>query len=218
MKKPLIGVSITAVVLLLLGSLTNVVGYQSVKSNALLDSPLFNVRTQKATNQQQKNVTTYFLGKGIGVPLQFPIRDAWNDLVKGALECINKMDEVKFDSFINRVIDLVQNKEKNQDINIGQMIQKLRQLKDNSIRFGNYGEGTIENLTWRYSPTLCWFPGCALLLTIDLFFFILLIIFLYGGSVIMSSLGERTMFCGTCISHCTEFGKIKELRSLLDKT
>jgi hypothetical protein len=218
MKKLLISMSIITVVLLILGSLTNVVGYQSVKSNALLNSPLFNIRTQMATNQSQKNVTTYFLGKGREILLQFPIREPWDYLVEGTLEYISKMDVPTFDSFINRVLDQVQNKEKNQDIHIEQMIKELWKLKDNSGGFGNYGEGMIENLTWRYSPTLCWFPGCTLLVTIDLFFFILLIIFLFGGSVIMSSLGERTMFCGTCISHCTEFGKINELRYLLSKT
>ena len=37
-KKPLIVVSICAVVLLVLGSLSNVVGYQSVKSNGISES------------------------------------------------------------------------------------------------------------------------------------------------------------------------------------
>jgi len=38
-RNPLIGVSIIAVVLLVLGSLTNVVGYQTVQSSRLLDPP-----------------------------------------------------------------------------------------------------------------------------------------------------------------------------------
>ena len=37
-KKPLIGISIIAVILLVLGSLTNVVGYQSVKSSGISES------------------------------------------------------------------------------------------------------------------------------------------------------------------------------------
>jgi len=44
-KKPLIAVSLCAVVLLLLGSLSNVVGYQSVKST-VNDSPLFSISEQ----------------------------------------------------------------------------------------------------------------------------------------------------------------------------
>ena len=71
-KKPLIGVSICAVVLLVLGSLSNVVGYQSVKST-VNDSPLFQTRTQRATNQQQNIITSQYLGKGKGNLLHFPI-------------------------------------------------------------------------------------------------------------------------------------------------
>ncbi|MCJ7698445.1 MAG: hypothetical protein MUO73_08980 [Thermoplasmata archaeon] len=64
-KYPLIGISIIAVVLLVLGSLTNVVGYQSVKSTVLSDSPLFSVRTKRAINQVGGDTLTFnYLGKG----------------------------------------------------------------------------------------------------------------------------------------------------------
>ena len=63
-KKPLIVLSICAVVLLVLGSLTNVVGYQSVKSTTVNDSPLFNMRTQRATNHEQNILTFQYLGMG----------------------------------------------------------------------------------------------------------------------------------------------------------
>jgi hypothetical protein len=65
-KKPLIGVSICAVVLLVLGSLTNVVGYQPVKSTALSDSPLFRIRTQRTIHQQRNMITSQYLGEGKG--------------------------------------------------------------------------------------------------------------------------------------------------------
>jgi hypothetical protein len=60
-KKPLIVVSICAVVLLVLGSLSNVVGYQTVMSTSVNDSPLFQTRTQKATNQQQNSINPQYL-------------------------------------------------------------------------------------------------------------------------------------------------------------
>ena len=65
-KKPLIGVSICAVVILVLGSLSNEVVYQSEKSTNVNDSPLFTTRTQRATNQHQNIITSQYLGKGIG--------------------------------------------------------------------------------------------------------------------------------------------------------
>jgi len=65
-KKPLIGVSLCAVVLLVIASLTNVVGYQSVKSTALSDSPLFRIRTQRTIHQQRNMITSQYLGEGKG--------------------------------------------------------------------------------------------------------------------------------------------------------
>jgi hypothetical protein len=54
-KKPLIEVSILAVVLLVLGSLTNVVGYQTVhSSNQLM------VHDEVDHSQQQRNSTNHF--------------------------------------------------------------------------------------------------------------------------------------------------------------
>ena len=53
-KYPLIGVSIIAVVLLILGSLTNVVGYETVQSSAPI------VEQNQVNNQlEQKQVTQY---------------------------------------------------------------------------------------------------------------------------------------------------------------
>jgi len=62
-KKPLIGVSICAVVLLVLGSLSNVVGYQSVKST-VTDSPLFRVKIQRFLHNQPNKITYRYLGEG----------------------------------------------------------------------------------------------------------------------------------------------------------
>jgi hypothetical protein len=99
-KSPLIGVSICAVVLLVLGSLTNVVGYQSVKSTVISDSPLFRTRTQRATNQQQNILTSQYLGMGKGTILQFPTRDNRNELPKNIFESIKKMNDATFQRFL----------------------------------------------------------------------------------------------------------------------
>jgi hypothetical protein len=68
-KKPLIVVSLCAVVLLVVASLGNVVGYQSVKST-VNDSPLFATRTERATNQQQNTLTSQYIGMGRELCLQ----------------------------------------------------------------------------------------------------------------------------------------------------
>jgi hypothetical protein len=61
-EKPLMGLSICVMVLLVLGSLNTVVGYQSVKPTAN-DSPLFQIRTRRATNQQENSIISQFVGK-----------------------------------------------------------------------------------------------------------------------------------------------------------
>ncbi len=63
-KKPLIGVSICAVMLLVLSSLTIVVGYQSVKSSPMSDSPLFRLKLQGFLNHSEKRIKIHYLEKG----------------------------------------------------------------------------------------------------------------------------------------------------------
>jgi len=59
-KYPLIGVSIIAVVLLVLSSLTNVIGYQTVKSTIVNESPLFNIRIKRAINNERGSQISFF--------------------------------------------------------------------------------------------------------------------------------------------------------------
>ena len=99
-KNPLIGVSICAVVLLVLGSLSNVVGYQSVKSTAMSESPLFSLRTQRANNQKQNIITSQYLGKGKGNLLQFSLRDNTTEVLKNIIKSIKKMDDATFQRFL----------------------------------------------------------------------------------------------------------------------
>ena len=66
MKTKIILGSIGAVVILILVSFTNVVGIQSTTSRTVNQSPLFNIRTQKAINQESKPILiSHYLGKGL---------------------------------------------------------------------------------------------------------------------------------------------------------
>jgi len=58
-KKWLIKTLALGVVLLILVSLTIVVGYNSVKSTSTTDYPLFSIRKQKAINKDDSNVLTF---------------------------------------------------------------------------------------------------------------------------------------------------------------
>lgn len=162
-KNPFIVVSICAVVLLVLGSLTNVVGYQSVKST-VTDSPLFRMRTQRANNQQQNSITSQYLGMGNGNIVCFPIRDSKTELLKKAIELISKMDDTTY----KRLIE--------------ECIQKIRQ--DNTLRnsdLNNFTQIALFHPTCNDMTSGNWYPGCffyAILLSmyylIDFIFFIII--------------------------------------------
>jgi len=100
-KYPLIGVSIIAVVLLVLGSLTNVVGYQSVKSSGVNESPLYSVRTKRAISENSKDtLISNYLGKGKENLLQFPPLDNKTESLNYIFESMKKMDDATFQRFL----------------------------------------------------------------------------------------------------------------------
>jgi hypothetical protein len=127
-KKPLIVVSICAVVLLVLGSLSNVVGYQSVKTS-VNDSPLFQTRTQRATNQQQNSITSQYLGLGKENFLQIPLKDTKNELLKKVTKIVSKMDDKTFSRFVELLIQRIKNDENLSSTNINEIIQLLQQIR-----------------------------------------------------------------------------------------
>ena len=180
-KKPLIIVSLCAMVLLVLASLGNVVGYQSVKST-VNDSPLFETRTQRATNQQQNTLTSQYLGMGKENLLQFPIRNNKDALMKTAIEIISKMDDTTFARLTDLCIQRVRQDDSLKDTNpneIKQMLQTLRTKPEIILNsFSNRNEpGTISFIT------VCpWFPGCILLNYIVAF----VIMSLFLGEVIIT--------------------------------
>src|SRR5512139_3909158 len=96
--------SISAVVLLVLGSLSNVVGYQSVKSTTVSDSPLFKTRTQRATNQQQNIITSRYLGMGINHNLLILPRPDETDSLGEVTNRIRTIDESTFNRFVWNVV------------------------------------------------------------------------------------------------------------------
>ncbi len=160
-KKPLIGVSICAVVLLVLGSLSNVVGYQSAKSS-VNDSPLFQTRTQRATNQKQNGITSRFLGMGEGNLLQFQIRDNTTGQLKKAIDIISNMDEKTFAQFTEVCIQRARQDKSLKDMASSNIVNTLYILKTKSVPIIN----PFTNKNNQYTEasgmgTICyWFPGC----------------------------------------------------------
>ncbi len=174
-KKPLIVVSLCAVVLLVLGSLSNVAGYQSVKST-VNDSPLFQTRTQRATNQQQNSITSQYLGKGN--LWNIPTSDNRNEQMKNAIEFINKMDDKTFHRFVEKIKTLISQKENTKDIDFNDIEKVLYQFRKNSDVFPIYIGDNSESITFDMEPFFCWFPGMiiASILILMMCFYIMVFI------------------------------------------
>jgi len=173
-KKLLIMLSICAVILLVLVSLSNVVGYQSLKSNAINDSPLFNIRAQKANNRDDKNqLSSEYLGKGknnLLIPLSHEI--AW--FYQKVIERINRMDEASFSKFITIIIIQKDFEPSLKNINSQEITTTLYRLRND--RNLNFGEKTHETPLRSAQSTAC-VINCVLNLLFGLFNLLLLVYF-----------------------------------------
>jgi hypothetical protein len=160
-KRRLIVVSLCNVILLVLGSLSNVVGYQSVKST-VNDSPLFKTRTQRVSNQEKYIVASQYLGKGRDT-IPFPSLDNKTSMIQKFLNQIKNMDDNTFRKFVKDALRrlIQQGKVKYSDTkgieNGFHLLRKNSEVNDGSTNL------IIGNYTWRVTPTICWFPGCFLL-------------------------------------------------------
>jgi hypothetical protein len=193
-RKPFVGMSICAVVLLVLASLTNVVGYQSVKST-VNDSPLFQTRTQRATNQQQNSITSEYLGMDKGNLLKFPIKDNKTEQLKNAVDFISKMGDKTFAHLIELYIQKARQDTTLQGLSDYQIVQALLLLKTNPKAilniFTNKDNHPITSSEWfslcQWGPIYCIVFNILLLIS-----FVYFIILLYKSG--------PTAF--TCISGC----------------
>jgi len=169
-KKPLIGVGVLAVVFLILGSLSTVVGYQSVKSSIMNESPLFSVRTQNAINQQKNTLTVQYLGLGQGTLLQFPTRENRDELLKKIIEIINHMDDNTFRRFTEKCFKKIKLGDSFRDTTLDGLLQVFYQLQKtpetsiNTILSENNSQTGALILPTSGEITACgqWVPGCIL--------------------------------------------------------
>jgi hypothetical protein len=172
-----IGISITAVVLLVLGSLSNVVGYQSVKST-VNDSPLFQTRTQRATNQQQNIITSDYIGNEKNT-LIIPPQASQTEIMQKTIDKIRQMDDDTFHLFIELFIKKIKYERSFKDTNPNDIVKTLVLIKKQSSSYPLLRQEKIQNDWDTTIFTDCyWFPGywvyvffmCFLILLIDKLF------------------------------------------------
>jgi hypothetical protein len=164
-KKILIG-SIIAVTILIGVSFTSVVGYNSVVSDVKA-SPLFNIRSSRAIDEESEGLSCEYVGKGEVSIIVFPKWDERRELVQNILELIGELDNKEIHKFL-LYFERIHEKEK-----------LLTNLKDNYGGFNiDYIEGEKDTLITKEGPCFTlgctifpqWVPGCFIL-------FVLLIIF-----------------------------------------
>jgi len=102
-KKILATGSIIACIILLVATLSPVVGYNTVRSS-VRDSPLFSVRTSRATDKQSDRLTCDYVGKNIRNTIFFPRRNDELSPVHSFTKSITEMNENEFRFFLSQVI------------------------------------------------------------------------------------------------------------------
>jgi len=183
MKTKLTIVCLGAITILILVSFTNVVGIQSTTSDSINDSPLFSIRTNKATNNESKRViTSDYLGKGINI-FSFPRRDTNVELIQKFIDRIRTMDDDTFYRFIDYAVNQINHKDNLKTVNTDEFRKELRQIRESKQNIivnndSDIGEMTIFHY---WDPAQCWFPGKLLLISLYILLIPLWIIILIIG-------------------------------------
>jgi len=140
-KKILLG-SILSVVILILVSFTSVVGYRSVAFDVKA-SPLFNIRTNMAIDEESVELRCAYVGKGD--TFQLPKRNSKIVLVQKFVERISDMDDRSFNDFSNficRRMQLDENLNTEHILQIKYTLNILRKKPDVLTKY--YNERIIE--------------------------------------------------------------------------
>ena len=194
--KVLLG-SVGAVVILILVSFTNVVGVQSTTSGTASDSPLFSIRTQKATNKESSVLASEYLGKGIHA-LPFPMRDNRTELIQKVIERIRTMDERAFKRFVNDFVSHLNNNDKFNNIDKKQVVINLYRLRENIEKVQMFVDNPDRQITIS-TPYFCnIYDFITWIIMIPVFIIILLIAMV--EQILPTSFGE----CSWRIAYCLE--------------
>ena len=172
-KKLLIGGSAIAVVVLVLASLSPVVGFHTVKSTSTKNSPLFSIRTNRAVNKETTGTfISDYIGKGGEINIIFPLRNNKDSDGQKIIDKITAMNDEELHIFINLIIKQLQKYTKTINIEKSKIISLLYNLKDNPEIIEQYVVGSENNdnspqaeTLWFWSPCTYgykWFPGCYL--------------------------------------------------------
>jgi len=147
--------------LMLTVPLTSVVGASDIDEDSVRASPLFNVRIKRAIDEESKDFSYSYIGKGEESVLSIPKRNSETVLIQKFTNSISKMDGTIFKRLLNLLIEQIQEKNEHEDIN--EVINTVHQIRNNpqTIILDETNDN-ISSFTFEFTPTICWFPGCFL--------------------------------------------------------
>ena len=155
-KKILIG-SILAVALLTLVSFSNVVGYRSIDTNSKVNSPLFNIRTNIATDKEHNNLKFDYIGKDKSSVIPIPRRLEYSAMIQSIFEYVNDMDFVTY----NKFLELFHNDDIDENSITEEHIQLLLPLVD----IIKENEGSVSYLKITPTGCFCTYGFCTATIT-----------------------------------------------------
>jgi hypothetical protein len=120
--------SIIACIILLVASLSPVVGYNSARSS-VRDSPLFSVRTKRAIDQDRDELTSEYVGKGNWIPI--PTRNSNMVLIQKTINRFCQMDDSGFSRLTKLIINHAYQDVRIDKDNIEEVITTLELLRTN---------------------------------------------------------------------------------------
>lgn len=156
--------------LMLMVPIISVVGTSDNNEDSVRTTPLFNVRIKRAIDEESKDFSYSYIGKGKEIVLSIPKRNSETVLIQRFTNIISKMDGTIFKKLLNLLIDQILEKNEHEDIN--EVINTVHQIRNNpkTIILAEINDNT-SSFTFEFTPTICWFPSC---------FLRLLILFIYG--------------------------------------
>ena len=124
-KKILIG-SIIAICILIGVSFTSVVGYNNINSDVKA-SPLFNIRSSRAIDEDNQELSCEYVGKGEESVFSIPKLKNENEIIEQVVDVICKMDGKTFSNLVARIM----NQEQMSDKETSDVLQALYHIRGN---------------------------------------------------------------------------------------
>jgi len=150
--------SIIVVAVLIGVSFTSVVGYKSIDSD-LKASPLFNIRSSRAIDEESEDLTSDYLKKGRDIKIHLPTRNNKVILLERFANIIKMMNDKSYDRFVEIIIKHLRMIDDFQENNKDDITIALNQLRDNPNRITPHIMEQAEPKPPTYQCTFTW-PEC----------------------------------------------------------